>query len=125
MRVGEQVPQRRDGAPGPGQVLLQTRQVRGDELVAGSQIRGREDRADLLQGHVEVTEPADDLRDPDLLRGIEPVARVRIDLRGTQQANVVVVPQRRHAQHCHAGKIADRYPSRHDHTFLSRIFLSP
>lgn len=50
--VGKQVPERRDGLLRPGQVLLQSREVRGDELVPGTQVRRVQHRADLLKRHV-------------------------------------------------------------------------
>jgi hypothetical protein len=106
-RVGEQVPQRRDGALGPGQVLLQARQVRGYEPVAGPQVRSREDRADLLQGHVEVPEAADDLRGRDLIGRVAPVPGGRVDVRRLQEAEAVIVPQRLDAQLRGAGEIPD------------------
>ena len=76
-RVGEQVPQRCHRLLCPGQALLELRQVVGDEPVAGCQVRGAQYRLDLLDRHLEVAEPADDLRHRYLVRGVAPVSGVR------------------------------------------------
>jgi len=59
-------------------------------LVAGAGVRSLHDGAHLLQRHAEVAEPPDHLREPDLVRRVEPVAGRRVDLDPVEHIYVVV-----------------------------------
>ena len=69
----EQVLQRGDGVLGAGEAFLQPAQVRRDQLVAGADVGRGEDAFDLLDRHVQVPEPPDDLRGGDLMGGVAAV----------------------------------------------------
>jgi hypothetical protein len=81
--------------------------VGGDHAVARGQVRRVEDGLDVLEGHVEVAEPADDLRDGDLLSSIAAIAGVSIHVGWLQHTDTVVVAQRFDAEMRRAGEVAD------------------
>ena len=117
----EQFAQGRDGVLGAAELLLKPAQVAGDQLAAGGEVRGAQDAADVFEWHVEITEPADDLRGGDLREVVATVARERIDFRGRKQARFVVVAQRFLAQVGGAGEVADG----HDRLHGPEIDVSP
>ena len=78
-RTLEQPPQGGHRLLGLDEALLQPGQVLGDQLVAGVDVGRLQHGADLLQRHVELPEPPDDLRRGDLLGAVTAVARVRVD----------------------------------------------
>ena len=81
--------------------------MRHDRLITNRDVGGVQDRADLLEWHVEVAEPADDLRDRNLSGRIKAVAAGTVHLRRAQEADVVVVTKRLHAQMRHPGELTD------------------
>ncbi len=97
-----------DGVLGTAQVRFESGQVGGDDLVAGLKVGGVEHRADVLEGHLEVAEPPYHLGSADLVGGVAPVARGRVDVDRLEQADLVVMAQRLDAQVRRAGKVADR-----------------
>jgi len=76
----EQIAQRRGRLLGPGQAGFEAVQMPGDQLVAGGDVRGGNDRPDLFQRHVQRAKAADDLSRRDLISGVTPVAGGRIDI---------------------------------------------
>ena len=113
-RAGQQIAQRGDRVLRAGQPFFQPVQMGGDELVARLDVRRGQDLLDLLDRHVQIPEPPDDLRGRYLVGGVPAVARVRIHIGGLQQADPVVVAQRLHAQMGRAGEVADRQAVLHD-----------
>ena len=87
--VFEEVAQRGHGALGVGQVPLQPGQMGGDELAPGHLVRCTQHRADLLEGHPEITESADHLGGRDLVAGVPPVPGHRVDVGRFEQAHPV------------------------------------
>src|ERR1700722_20877214 len=79
----------------------------GDEVVAGGQVGSRDDRVDLLQGHVERPEPADDLSGRDLIGGVAAMPCARVDVGGLEQADAVVMAQRLDTQVRGPGEVTD------------------
>jgi hypothetical protein len=57
--------------------------VCGDDLVAGNNVRRGQDGLDVLQGHVEGAEAADDLCDRDLVGLITAIAGVGKEIVGS------------------------------------------
>ena len=105
-RAGD-LPQRRDRRPRLLQLTLHASQVGGDRRVAGGDVGRVHDRADRVERHPELTQPADRLRDRHLWHRVAPVPAVRIDRRRRQQPDLVVVPQRLHAHERHPREVAD------------------
>src|SRR3954447_8681238 len=68
--------------------------VRVETAAALRRIVGREDFADLIDRHLEVAQPADRPRDIELLGAVAPVASEPVDIRGSEQVQLVVVAQR-------------------------------
>ena len=98
---------------GPSQVPFQTVQVVRDHLVTGLEVSGVEHGVDVVEWHVEVAEPADDLGHRDLAGVVEPVAARRVDPGGLEQPLVVVEAQGLDAEMRHAGEVADRHQDAH------------
>ena len=111
-RQGRPVPveqrlQRSNGRLGALERLLHALQMRHDRLIADGDVGRVQDDADLLEWHVEVAEPADDLRDRNLAGRVTAVAAGTVDLRRAQEAHVVVMAKRLHAQMRHPGELTD------------------
>ena len=92
VRAAEQVAERGDRVLRAGQVFLQPAQVRRDQLVTGRDAGRAEDLPDLVDRHVQVAEPADDLRGGDLLDGVPAVSGERVHVGGLEQPDAVIVP---------------------------------
>jgi hypothetical protein len=97
-RAGEQAAQRRHRGLRAGQVLLETRQVRGDELVARAQVSRLQHGVNLVERHVQIPETADDLGCRDLAGRVPAVSGVRVDVGRRQEPDAVIVAQRLDAQ---------------------------
>ena len=111
-RQGRPVPveqrlQRCNGRLGALNRLLHALQMCQDRLIADGDVGRVQDGADLLEWHVEVAEPADDLRDRNLAGRVTAVAAGTVDLRRAHEAHVVVVAKRLHAQMRHPGELTD------------------
>ena len=59
----------------------------GDHVVAGLDVCGVQDVVDLVQWHIELAEPMDDLGRGDLLRCVAPVSGLGVDVDRLQQAD--------------------------------------
>src|SRR5207248_4219313 len=79
----------------------------------GLHVRRLQDGPDLIQRHIQVAEPADDLRYRNLAGVVEPVAARRVDPGGLEQPLVVVEAQGLDAEMRHAGEVADRHQDAH------------
>ena len=112
-RRGEERLQRRHRVLGALELVLHRLEVVDDGPVAGREVGRLEHRAHLLERHVEVAEPADGLGGGDLVGAVVPVAARRVDLGRLEQADVVVVPERLHAQVRHLRELADGEARRH------------
>ena len=112
----EQRAQRRDRRLRLLELALHAAQVRGDRRVASADVGRVDDRADVLQRHPELAQPADHLRDRHLCDRVVPVAAARIDPRRREEPDLVVVTQRLHAHKRHPREVADgqvRFHARH------------
>ena len=96
-----------------GQLGFHRVQVRDDLLGPGLYVRRGQDGPDLVQRHVQVAEPADDLGHRHLAGVVEPVAARRVDPGGLEQPLVVVEAQGLDAEMRHAGEVADRHQDAH------------
>jgi len=103
----EQALQGRDRCLRRGEALLERAQVLGEDPAARREVRRGENLAHVLDGHLEVTEAADDLGDRDLGEGVVPIAGARSDGGGLEQADLVVVPQRLDAEVRDAREVSD------------------
>ncbi len=101
----KQVAEGSHGILGTAQVRFESGQVGGNDLVAGLKVRGVEHRADVLEGHLEVAEPPYHLGSADLVGGVAPVARGRVDVDRLEQADLVVMAQRLDTQVRRTGKV--------------------
>ena len=111
-RQGRSVPveqrlQRRNGRLGLRKRLLHALQMHQHRLITHGDVRHVQDAADLLEWHVEVAEPADDLRDRNLAGRVTAVAAGTVDLGRAQEVQVVVVAKRLDAQMRHPGELTD------------------
>ena len=88
---------------------------RGSTRLRAARSGACEDVAHLVDRHVEVAEPADRLGRADLARGVAPVPGRGVDARRFEQPDVVVVPERLHAQVRHLRELADRQQHVHGH----------
>jgi hypothetical protein len=104
----QQVAQRGDGALRTREAFFQAVQVGGYEVVARCQVGSGQDGGDHVQRHVQIPEPADDLRGRDLVRRVEAVPGLWVHLGGLEKADLVVVTQRLVAQVRRSGKVTDR-----------------
>src|SRR5215475_8869662 len=86
----------------------------------GVEVRRGEDGLQLRDRHVEVAQPADHLRGRNLLVGVVAVAAARLDRARLEQADLVVVAQRLHAQMHRGRELPDR-----DSRFHPRSIDSP
>ena len=107
-RAGEQRPQPGDRRLGLCELAFHPPQVRRDLAVPRLQVGGDEHRPDRVKRHAQVAQPPDDLGGNHLGRVVGAVAGERVDGGGLQDAHVVVVPERLHAQVGHPGELADR-----------------
>src|SRR5215469_16446774 len=87
--------------------------MRDDDLAATGHVRRSEQRADVVERHPQVPEPADHLSGYDLTWLVVPIAGPRVDLGGVQHADIVVVAQRLDAEVRHLGEVTDRDPGPH------------
>ena len=113
-RAFEQRPQRRDHRLGERQLSLHPLHVRDDHLVTDRYVGRPEHLPDLLERHAEIPESADHLGGLDLVRRVEAVTGLLVDLGRGEQPDLVVVPQRYHAQVGHPGEITDGQPHPHN-----------
>ena len=93
---------------GSGKLRLETIEVGDDQPVTRLGVGRGEYGLDLRDGHLQAPQPADDLRDRDLILGVVAIAVAGVDLAGLQQPDVVVVAQRLDAQLRCSREVADR-----------------
>ena len=82
-------------------------QVGGDLPVPRRQVGCEQHRPDRVERHAQVAQPPDHLGGGHLVGAVVAVAGVRVDRRGREDAHVVIVLQRLHAQVGHPGELAD------------------
>ena len=95
------------------ELLLQVPEVHEDRLVAARDIGRVEDGSDVFDRHIELAEPADRLRRRHLRGRVAAVPLVCVDVDRLEHSDVVVVPERLHAQIRHLGELADRQQGIH------------
>lgn len=89
------------------QLVLHPLQMGDDRRVPRLDVGCLKDGFQRVQRLAQVTEPADDLRGRNLARVIVPVTAVGVDRGRREQAEIVIVPQRLHAQKRHPREVAD------------------
>ena len=102
---------------GLAQGLLQAGEVGGDELGPSRRIGCLQHPSDVDERHVEIPEPSDHLSDRDLDVAVSAIAGDRIDLRGFEEAGLVVVAQGLDAEEGDPREVADRQRARHVPSF--------
>ncbi len=85
----------------------------GDQFRTRGRVGRGEHGTDLTERHVEVAEPANDLRDRNLIGRVAAIAGSRVDLRGNEQPDVVVVAQGLDAQLGGLREVTDHERRRH------------
>jgi hypothetical protein len=106
--------QRRDRALRLFELCFHLREVLEDDAVPSAGTLRFEHRADLLEGHLEVSEATDHVRGRDLRCGIEAITRRSIDVGRRQQADLVVVAQRLDTQMRRPGELTDAQQDSHE-----------
>jgi len=96
--LGEQGLQGRDGGLGLLEPLVHALEVDEDRPVSSGDVGRLQHLSHLVDRHVEVADPSDRLRRRHQARGVTAVAGDLVDERGIEQPDVVIVPQRLHAQ---------------------------
>jgi hypothetical protein len=90
--------------------------MRGDQGRAGVRVRCGQHLADLAQGHIQLAQPADDLRDGNLIAGVVAVSAAGVDDGRFEQAPLVVSAQRTDAQVSDLRELADGEAGSHKAT---------
>jgi len=72
--------------------------VGGDELGANGRVGCAQHSSDVIEGHLEIPEPADHLSDRDLVARVSAIAGDRVDICRFEEAGAVVVAQRLDAE---------------------------
>jgi hypothetical protein len=65
--------------------------VLGDHVVTRLDVCGVQEGVDVVEWHLQIAEPTDDLGNADLLGGVAPVSGLGVDVDRFQQADLVVV----------------------------------
>ena len=92
-------------AMGPG---LDPGAVAVEAPLALGRVVDRENLADLVERHLQLAQPADDLGGLELLGPVAAVARERVDVGRPEQVELVVVPERADAQPGEPRELPDR-----------------
>ena len=103
----EQRPQPADRRLGLLELAFHPRQVGGDLPVPCRQVGCEQHGPDRVERHAQVAQPPDHLGGGYLVGAVGAVAGVRVDRRGRQDAHVVIVVQRLHAEVGRPGELAD------------------
>ena len=102
------------------ELLLHHLEVIEDRPVPGGEIGRLQHGAHLLDRHVEVAEAPDGLGGRHLIGAVVPVSAGRIDVGGFEEPDVVIVPQRLHAEVRHLRELADGEARGHVASFAPR-----